>query len=84
MWQINHIILFFMEDEFKAIYRKIGVNIRKVRKSKKMTQEQVALMAIPKLDRAKISDIENGKEDFSFSTLLRICAVLNIDVKYIL
>ncbi|QQU02171.1 helix-turn-helix domain-containing protein [Myroides odoratus] len=73
-----------MEDEFKAIYRKIGVNIRKVRKSKKMTQEQVALMAIPKLDRAKISDIENGKEDFSFSTLLRICAVLNIDVKYIL
>lgn len=73
-----------MEDDFKEIYNSIGSNIRKKRKQLGLTQEQVALKATPKLDRAKISDIENGKEDFSFSTLLRICVVLDIDVKYIL
>ncbi|MDM1377704.1 MULTISPECIES: helix-turn-helix domain-containing protein [Myroides] len=73
-----------MEEEFKSIYKQIGINIRNVRKEKKLTQNQLALMAVPKLDRAKISDIENGKEDFSFSTLLRICSVLDIDVKCIL
>ena len=36
---------------------------------------------IPKFDRSKISDIENGKEDFLFSTLLKICNALDISLK---
>lgn len=32
-------------------------------------------------DRSKISDIENGKEDFMLSTLLDIAEGLNVDLK---
>lgn len=67
--------------EFKDIYRQVGVNIRRYRKKNGLTQAQLAELIIPKLDRSKISDMENGKEDFQFSTLLRICSALDIHVK---
>lgn len=73
-----------MEKKLQDIYIQIGINIKNKRKEKGLTQKQLALKAIPKLDRAKISDIENGKEDFAFSTLIRICVVLDINVKDIL
>lgn len=70
-----------MEKEFKVIYKRIGNNIRSKRKELSLTQETLAMKVIPKLDRSKISDMENGKEDFTFSTLLRICAALNVNVE---
>lgn len=69
------------EKKFKEIYKRVGVNIRMYRKKKNLTQQQLAELIIPILDRSKISDMENGKEDFQFSTLLRICSALQVEVK---
>ena len=66
--------------KYGSIYKRIGRNIKKYRKKTKLTQEQLADKS-EKLDRAKISDMENGKEDFMFSTLLEIANGLNIDVE---
>ena len=67
-------------EKHEIIYKRIGTNIRKCRNKAKLTQAQLADKS-PKLDRAKISDMENGKEDFMFSTLLEIANGLNIDVE---
>lgn len=67
-------------ERYESIYKRIGGNIKKYRIKAKLTQEQLADKS-PKLDRAKISDMENGKEDFMFSTLLEVANGLNIDVE---
>lgn len=69
-----------MIEKYQSIYKRIGGNIKRYRKKGKLTQEQLADKS-PKLDRAKISDMENGKEDFMFSTLLEIANGLNVDVE---
>ena len=69
-----------MEDDFKVRYLEIGALLRKERKVMMLTQQQLA-DKVDKLDRAKISDIENGKEDFYFSTLLKIFAALDLEVE---
>lgn len=68
-----------MDEKFVSIYKTVGKNLRDLRKEKNMSQQQLADLA-GKIDRSKISDIENGKEDFLFSTLLKICIALNINV----
>lgn len=65
-----------MEDNFTHAFQKIGNSIRTKRKELGLSQQELA-DKIPKLDRSKISDMENGKEDFVFSTLLKICEALN-------
>jgi len=69
-----------MDDKFLNIYKTVGKNLRDKRKEKNLSQQQLADLA-GKIDRSKISDIENGKEDFLFSTLLKICTALDIDIK---
>ena len=72
-----------MDEKFVSIYKTVGKNLRDQRKEKNMSQQQLADFA-GKIDRSKISDIENGKEDFLFSTLLKICIALDIDVEELL
>ncbi len=69
-----------MDEKFVTIYKTIGENLRAQRKEKNLSQQQLADLA-DKIDRSKISDIENGKEDFLFSTLLKICNALDIDIE---
>jgi DNA-binding XRE family transcriptional regulator len=69
-----------MQENFIEIYKRVGKSIRNKRKEKGLTQQQLADKDL-KLDRAKISDIENGKEDFHFFTLLKICEALDMDIK---
>jgi len=71
---------FNMDEKFVSIYKTVGKNLRDQRKEKNMSQQQLAHLA-GKIDRSKISDIENGKEDFLFSTLLKICIALDINVE---
>ncbi|WP_245744955.1 helix-turn-helix transcriptional regulator [Flavobacterium frigoris] len=73
-------ILKKMQNNFKEIYIQIGNSIRDKRKERGLTQQQLADKDV-KLDRSKISDIENGKEDFHFFTLLKICEALNMNIK---
>ncbi|WP_294243148.1 helix-turn-helix transcriptional regulator [uncultured Chryseobacterium sp.] len=68
-----------MDERFVTIYKTIGENLRDKRKEKNLSQQQLADLA-GKMDRSKISDIENGKEDFLFSTLLKICVALEINI----
>ena len=72
-----------MENNFTKSFEKIGQLIRNKRLEKRLTQQQLA-DRIPKTDRAKISDMENGKEDFYFSTLLKICDALETDIEFFL
>ncbi len=71
---------FSMDDKFLNIYKTVGKNLRDKRKEKNLSQQQLANLA-GKIDRSKISDIENGKEDFLFSTLLKICTALDMDIE---
>ncbi|WP_345767225.1 MULTISPECIES: helix-turn-helix transcriptional regulator [Chryseobacterium] len=71
-----------MDDKFATIYKTIGENLRNKRKENNLSQQQLADLA-GKMDRSKISDIENGKEDFLFSTLLKICGALDMDIEHL-
>lgn len=72
-----------MENDFIKNYKKIGQSIKNKRLERGLTQQQLA-DKILKLDRAKISDMENGKEDFYFSTLIKVCDALETDLEFIL
>ncbi|WP_316736743.1 helix-turn-helix transcriptional regulator [Pedobacter aquatilis] len=66
-----------MRIQDRNLYELIGKNIKYYRLSKELSQQSLANKC-DKIDRAKISDIENAKEDFMFSTLLEICSGLDI------
>jgi transcriptional regulator with XRE-family HTH domain len=53
-----------------------GKILQEERKAKKISQEKLAKLA--GLDRTFISLIENGKRSPSFSTILKICSVLDV------
>jgi transcriptional regulator with XRE-family HTH domain len=69
-----------MNEKHIEIFSRIGKNLKQKRKEQGLTQEEVS-KKIPKMDRSKLSDIENGKEDFVFSKLLNICEALNITLE---
>ena len=69
-----------MINKYFPIYKRIGVNLRRERKIAKLTQEQLAKKTT-KLDKSKISDIENANEDYMFSTLLELAHALEIDIE---
>jgi transcriptional regulator with XRE-family HTH domain len=69
----------FMIEKYSELYLQIGTNIRRIRKAAKLTQEKLAKKTY-RIDASKISDMENGKEDFMFSTLIEISVALEVDV----
>jgi len=68
-----HVVL----DKERNAFNIVGKNVKYYRLSKGFSQKQLADRC-EKIDRSKISDIENAKEDFMFSTLLEISDGLNI------
>lgn len=69
-----------MINKYQIIYQRVGSNLKKERKNAKLTQAQLAEKTT-KLDGSKISDIENAKEDYMFSTLLEIANGLGVDIE---
>lgn len=67
---------------YKDEYQKIGLNILCQRRIRGMSQEQLAVAS--KVSRARISDIERGKETFKLDTLLAIAGALEINYKDLL
>jgi len=61
----------------------IGKNVRHFRISRGLSQQALAVLC-DKIDRSKISDIENAKEDFMMSTLLEICEGLEISLNEVI
>lgn len=60
----------------------IGMNVRRLREYRNMTQDQLAEKA--DLRTATISDIENAKQNFEIETLIRIAGALNfyLDISF--
>lgn len=69
-----------MNSDNNEIYVIIGTNLKRFRKEMKLSQQDLANKC-DKVDRAKISDIENIKEDFMLSTILDICNALGKTLK---
>lgn len=72
-----------MINKYKNIYQRIGDNLKKERKKAVLTQDQLA-QKTERLDKSKISNIENAKEDFMFSTLLELTNALEIEIEQLL
>ena len=68
-----------MEDDHKKYFIIIGKNVKRFRKEQGLSQQELA-NSCNRVDRSKISDIENAKEDFMLSTLLEICIALKISL----
>jgi transcriptional regulator with XRE-family HTH domain len=58
---------------------RVGLNVRNLRNSKGLSQEQLALAA--EVDRSYISEIELAKNSASIDVLERIADALNVDPK---
>ena len=56
----------------------IGLNIRKIRKQKNLTQIELAVAV--GIDRSYLSEIENGRANPSISILYAIADVFEIDI----
>lgn len=65
-----------------AVSKKIGGNLRQIRQSKGITQENLALEA--GLNRAYIGYIERGERNPSTDTLVKIAKALKVSPKDLL
>lgn len=61
------------------IRKKVGDRIRRLRSEKSMTQEALSFRA--ELDKAYLSEVENGKRNISVVNLEKIILALNICMK---
>ena len=68
-----------MEQEYKALYEKFGLNVVYYRKRKRLTQLQLAELV--DIDRSHISAIELGNVGVSRDVIFRLCEVLEITPK---
>jgi len=64
------------------INKRVGLNIRKYRKKKTWSQEQLALEA--SLHRAYIGQIERGEKNIGLKNLEKLAEALNISIKKLL
>ena len=71
-----------MKDNHRKYFEIVGVNIKSARQSQGLSQQKLADRC-EKVDRAKISDIENAKEDFMVSTLIELCEALSTNLSEI-
>ena len=66
--------------DYNNIKKKISINIRKQRKEKKLTQEQLAEKANISYDFMRRIESSYGKCGFSVVTLYKIALALNVSV----
>ena len=67
-----------VDEKCVLIRIRVGSNIRRIRKLKGQTQAHLAATVC--IDRAHLSQIENGKENTSIDTLVRIADGLDCPV----
>ncbi|EJG03408.1 helix-turn-helix domain-containing protein [Flavobacterium sp. F52] len=66
--------------------KQFGINLKKIRESKNMTQLDLAtamneLSTDPLIDKTTISRIENGRTNITLTTSVKISLALGIDLK---
>jgi transcriptional regulator with XRE-family HTH domain len=57
----------------------IGKNISRIRKAKKLTQED--LCGLAEIDRSYLSELENGKMNVTIGSLIKIAKALDANVR---
>lgn len=69
-----------LKDE---ILRKFGEHVKNLRIKSGLTQDDVVLNS-SKITKGTVSDIENGKRNFAFTTLIDLAKGLNMSPKDLL
>ncbi|WP_205942363.1 helix-turn-helix domain-containing protein [Pedobacter sp. SYP-B3415] len=69
-----------MREAASKPYKVIGKNIKHFRKQRDMSQQDLANLCNT-VDRSKISDMENAKEDFMLSTLIEVAFALELPLE---
>lgn len=69
-----------LQDE---LLKKFGEHIKELRLKSGLTQDDVVLNS-SKITKATVSDIENGKRNFAFTTLIDLAKGLNLSPKDLL
>lgn len=72
-----------MEIQKKRILIKFGQHIRRLRKESNLSQDDVVLNS-DRLIKATVSDVENGKRDLAFTTLIDLAKGLGKKPKELL
>jgi transcriptional regulator with XRE-family HTH domain len=67
---------------YQFIYRRLGKETSKIRKQKKISQENLAFDA--HIDRSSLAEIEEGKGNPTLKTLLKISRLLKIKLSHLL
>lgn len=65
-----------------ATYKKLGEKIRRIRKERKLTQEQLAELA--KIDPKSVIEIEAGKRNPTLRTINKIASALKAKIDELL
>jgi transcriptional regulator with XRE-family HTH domain len=66
-------------NDYDTYLKKVGSNLRKIRKEKGFTMENLANEA--EIEYRQLGRIERGEINTSIISLLRICHTLNIEMK---
>lgn len=69
-----------LKDE---ILKKFGQHVKDLRTKSGLTQDEVVLNS-SKITKGTVSDIENGKRNFAFTTLIDLAKGLNVSPKDLL
>lgn len=69
-----------MDASQEEILKKFGEHIKKMRLESGLTQDDVVLNS-SKITKGTVSDIENGKRNFAFTTLIDLAKGLNVSPK---
>ena len=72
-----------MKEKYRDNFVKIGKNLRLERKGAGLSQEELAARC-ETVNSAKISKMENAREDYNLATLLEVCDALKISVQKIM
>lgn len=67
-----------MEREFDALRKALGLNVRRLRRAKKLSQEELAFDA--EIDRTYVSQIERAAINPSLWVLQKVAKVLGVRV----
>jgi len=64
----------------EEILKKFGEHVKRIRLESGLTQDDVVLNS-SKMTKGTVSDIENGKRNFAFTTLIDLAKGLNVSPK---
>ncbi len=73
---------FFESLKMKDLAKRFGANLRGKRKDKRVSQDQLALLA--DIDRSYIGRIERGEVNITLEKAYQLAAVLECDVRELL